>query len=62
MTLEDKNQNDIINSELVNSYNIEYVMDKFLTSEDLYPLAITTIRRLEKLEKESSSIYLLKRH
>ena len=25
MTLEDKNQNDIINSELINSYNIEYV-------------------------------------
>ena len=25
MTLEDKNQNDIINSELINSYDIEYI-------------------------------------
>ena len=25
MTIEDKNQNDIINSEIINSYNIDYV-------------------------------------
>ena len=41
--------NEFLDSEKYITCNIEYLMDKFLTSEDLYPLAITTIRRLEKL-------------
>ena len=37
--------NEFLDSEKYITCNIEYLMDKFLTSEDLYPLAITTIRR-----------------
>ena len=48
--------NEFLDSEKYISCNIEYLMDKFLTSEDLYPLAITTIRRLEKLSSINRKI------
>ena len=48
--------NEFLDSEKYITCNIEYLMDKFLTSEDLYPLAITTIRRLEKLSSINRKI------
>jgi len=48
--------NEFLDSEKYITCNIEYLMDKFLTSEDLYPLAITTIRRLEKLSSVNRKI------
>jgi len=48
--------NEFLDSEKYITCNIEYLMDKFLTSEDLYPLAITTIRRLEKLSSINKKI------
>ncbi len=48
--------NEFLDGEKYITCNIEYLMDKFLTSEDLYPLAITTIRRLEKLSSINRKI------
>ncbi len=58
MTLEDKNQNDIINSELINSYNIEYVysdkpINRFKTKpilEDKPNLLDNLIREIENID------------
>ena len=39
--------NELLDSEKYITCTVEYLEDKNLTSEDLYPLAITTVRRLE---------------
>ena len=48
--------NEFWDSENYITCNVEYLSDKFQTSEDLYPLAITTVRRLEKLSSVNRKI------
>ena len=53
MTLEDKNQNDIINSELINSYNIEYIFnDKPINRFKTKPKVEDKLTLLDNLKKE----------
>ena len=57
MTLEDKNQNDIINSELVNSYNIEYVYtDKPINRFKTKPILEDKPKLLDNLRGEIENI------
>ena len=57
MTLEDKNQNDIINSELVNSYNIEYVYtDKPINRFKTKPILEDKLKLLDNLRGEIENI------
>ena len=57
MTLEDKNQNDIINSELVNSYNIEYVYtDKPINRFKTKPILEYKPKLLDNLRGEIENI------
>ena len=57
MTLEDKNQNDIINSELVNSYNIEYVYsDKPINRFKTKPILEDKRKLLDNLIGEIENI------
>ena len=57
MTLEDKNQNDIINSELVNSYNIEYVYsDKPINRFKTKPILEDKPKLLDNLIGEIENI------
>ena len=48
--------NDFLENEKYITCTIEYLVDEFQTSEDLYPLAITTVRRLEKLSSVNRKI------
>ena len=57
MTLEDKNQNDIINSELINSYNIEYVYsDKPINRFKTKPILEDKPKLLDNLRGEIENI------
>jgi len=57
MTLEDKNQNDIINSELINSYNIEYVYsDKPINRFETKPILEDKPNLLDNLRREIENI------
>ena len=57
MTLEDKNQNDIINSELINSYNIEYVYsDKPINRFKTKPILEDKLKLLDNLRGEIENI------
>jgi len=57
MTLEDKNQNDIINSELINSYNIEYVYsDKPINRFKTKPILEDKPNLLDNLRREIENI------
>ena len=57
MTLEDKNQNDIINSELINSYDIEYVYsDKPINRFKTKPILEDKPKLLDNLRKEIQNI------
>tara|TARA_B100000586_G_scaffold160485_1_gene116944 strand:+ start:572 stop:1276 length:705 start_codon:yes stop_codon:yes gene_type:complete len=57
MTLEDKNQNDIINSELINSYDIEYIFsDKPINRFKIKPILEDTSKLLSDLRSEIKNI------
>ena len=57
MTLEDKNQNDIINSELINSYDIEYVYsDKPINRFKTKPILEDKPKLLDNLRGEIENI------
>ncbi len=57
MTLEDKNQNDIINSELINSYDIEYIFsDKPINRFKIKPILEDTSKLLSDLKSEIKNI------
>ena len=57
MTLEDKNQNDIINSELINSYNIDYVFsDRPINRFKTKPLVEDISNKLNDLITEIQNI------
>ena len=57
MVLDNKNQNDIINSELINSYDIEYVFnDKPINRIKTKPKVEDKSNLLENLKKKISSI------
>ena len=57
MTSRDKNQNDIINSELVNSYNIEYVYsDKPINRFKTKPILEDKPKLLDNLRREIENI------
>ena len=57
MTLEDKNQNDIINSELINSYDIEYIFsDKPINRFKIKPILEDKSKLLSDLRSEINNI------
>ena len=57
MILDDKNQNDILNSELINSYNIEYVFsDKPINRIKTKPKLENKSKLLENLKEKISNI------
>lgn len=57
MTLEDKNQNDIINSELINSYDIEYIFsDKPINRFKIKPILEDRSKLLSDLKSEIKNI------
>ena len=57
MTLEDKNQNDIINSELINSYDIEYIFsDKPINRFKIKPILEDRSKLLSDLRSEIKNI------
>ncbi len=57
MTIDDKNQNDIINSELINSYDIEYVYsDKPINRFKTKPILEDKPKLLDNLRKEIQNI------
>ena len=57
MTLEDKNQNDIINSELINSYDIEYIFsDKPINRFKIKPMLEDKSKLLSDLRSEIKNI------
>ena len=57
MTLEDKNQNDIINSKLINSYDIEYIFsDKPINRFKIKPILEDTSKLLSDLKSEIKNI------
>ena len=57
MTLEDKNQNDIVNSELINSYDIEYIFnDKPINRIKTKPRVEEKSEKLDKLKKKLEKI------
>ena len=57
MTLEDKNQNDIINSELINSYDIEYIFsDKPINRFKIKPMLEDKSKLLSDLRSEINNI------
>ena len=57
MTLEDKNQNDIINSELINSYDIEYIFsDKPINRFKIKPILEDRSKLLSNLRSEIKNI------
>ena len=57
MTLEDKNQNDIINSELINSYDIEYIFsDKPINRFKIKPILEDRSKLLNDLRSEIKNI------
>ena len=57
MTLEDKNQNDIINSELINSYDIEYIFsDKPINRFKIKPILEDKSKLLSDLRSEIKNI------
>jgi DNA polymerase len=57
MTLEDKNQNDIINSELINSYDIEYIFsDKPINRFKIKPILENKSKLLSDLRSEIKNI------
>ena len=57
MTLEDKNQNDIINSELINSYDIEYIFsDKPINRFKIKPILEDKSKLLSDLKSEIKNI------
>ena len=57
MTLEDKNQNDIINSELINSYDIEYIFsDKPINRFKIKPILEDRSKLLSNLKSEIKNI------
>ncbi len=57
MTLEDKNQNDIINSELINSYDIEYVYsDKPINRFKIKPILEDKSKLLGDLRNEIENL------
>ena len=57
MILEDKNQNDIINSELINSYDIEYIFsDKPINRFKIKPILEDTSKLLSDLKSEIKNI------
>ncbi len=57
MTLEDKNQNDIINSELINSYDIEYIFsDKPINRFKIKPILEDKSKLLSNLKSEIKNI------
>ena len=57
MTLEDKNQNDIINSELINSYDIEYIFsDKPINRFKIKPMLEDKSKLLSDLKSEIKNI------
>ena len=57
MTLDDKNQNDILSSELINSYDIEYVFsDKPINRIKIKPKVENKSKLLENLREKISNI------
>ena len=57
MTLEDKNQNDIINLELINSYDIEYIFsDKPINRFKIKPILEDRSKLLSDLKSEIKNI------
>ena len=57
MTLEDKNQNDIINSKLINSYDIEYIFsDKPINRFKIKPILEDRSKLLSDLRSEIKNI------
>ena len=57
MTLEDKNQNDIINSELINSYDIEYIYsDKPINRFKIKPILEDKSKLLGDLRNEIENL------
>ena len=57
MTLEDKNQNDIINSELINSYDIEYIFnEKPINRFKTKPILEDKSKLLSNLRREIENI------
>ncbi len=57
MTLEDKNQNDIINSKLINSYDIEYIFsDKPINRFKIKPILEDRSKLLNDLRSEIKNI------
>ena len=53
MTLEDKNQNDIINSEFINSYDIDYIFsDKPINRFKTKPKVEDKSKQLNELKKK----------
>jgi len=57
MTLEDKNQNDIINSKLINSYDIEYIFsDKPINRFKIKPILEDRSKLLSDLKSEIKNI------